>query len=167
MSTEGLDYFGVNLMAYVRDPAIREWDRVLDGTAKGVIAQAAGKKLSGMTGKQKDALRWLIPQIVDVTLHHMLWWLDREESIDVLAKVGQAAKLVRGDAMREAVAVRNQPLQVVVAADAEFLEPADERLELLDAAVAELLGRAVRVVGQAVPKRRHQVGHLLDERLLG
>ncbi len=88
MSKEALDCFGENLMSYGRDLAIREWDRVLDGTAKGVTARAAAKKLSGITGKQMEAIRWLIPHIVDTTLDYVLWWLEQEKSVEVLVKVG-------------------------------------------------------------------------------
>ncbi len=88
MSREALDYFGENLMRYVRDAAIFDWDQQMRGEAKGRTAKILAEKLVGVSDQELELIRWLIPHVVDWTLDHMLWWLEREDSVDVLVSVG-------------------------------------------------------------------------------
>lgn len=86
MNQNALDYFGEILMKKVRDEAISDWDMTIDGEMKDVATQKVRKALSGFSKEQVDVIRWIIPQIVDTTLHHLLWTLDQEKLIDVAVK---------------------------------------------------------------------------------
>jgi hypothetical protein len=74
-----LEHFARTIM-HARDASIKAWDMTVDGSMKSThVAQ----RLKGFTPDQLEALRWLIPQIVDTTLHHVLWGIERDEDVDV------------------------------------------------------------------------------------
>src|SRR5262245_17681040 len=78
-----LDYFGELLMRRVRDEAIADWDMIVDGRMKDDGSKRIRSELSSraFNKEQIDMVRWLVPKIVDTTLHHLLWTLEQEESI--------------------------------------------------------------------------------------
>jgi hypothetical protein len=78
-----LDKFGQLLMKRVRDQTIFEWDMIIDGRAKGVTAKHVHEMLSSFDAQQLEVLHRLVPDIVDTTLHHLLWTLEQEKSVDV------------------------------------------------------------------------------------
>lgn len=86
MEQQALDHFGELLMRRVRDEVIDDWDMIINGRMRGESAQHVRAKLSAFGPHQVDVLRWLIPQIVDTTLHDLLWWLEQEKSVDVAVK---------------------------------------------------------------------------------
>jgi predicted PhzF superfamily epimerase YddE/YHI9 len=86
MSKKFLDYFGELLITRVRDKAILEWDMIVDGKMKDASSKEIKKNLMKFNAEQIDLVRRLIPQIVDTTLHHLLWTLEQEKSIDVAVK---------------------------------------------------------------------------------
>lgn len=85
---EALDYFGRVLMKEVRDRAIRGMDMTLSGHMKGESAERIRKALRKFSVEDIEALKWLLPQVVDSTIHHMLWTLERYEDIIVTVQVG-------------------------------------------------------------------------------
>ena len=88
MRQEVLDHLGQRLMHQVRDRAIVQWDQTIEGRTRGVMGRAAAEKLARLQPEHIEALRWLIPRIVDTTLHHLLWWLERDESVDLVVQTG-------------------------------------------------------------------------------
>lgn len=86
MRRSALDYFGEVLMKKVRDPAISQWEGIIDGRMKSASAQRVHDALAGLNPEQMEVLRSLVPQIVDTTLHHLLWTLEQNENIDVAVK---------------------------------------------------------------------------------
>lgn len=88
MRQEVLDHLGQRLMHEVRDRAIVQWDHTIEGRIRGVMGRAAAEKLAGLQPEHVEALRWLIPRIVDTTLHHVLWWLEGDESVDLVVLAG-------------------------------------------------------------------------------
>lgn len=83
-----LDHFGSTLVQRVRDKAIQDWDMILDGRMKDSNSLGIRHRLSGLSKEQLQIVSWLIPQVVDTTLHHLLWTLEQEESIKVSVQVG-------------------------------------------------------------------------------
>lgn len=83
-----LDRFGELLMRRIRDEAISDWDMILDGTMKDERSQKVRAELAGLDfdSSQVAFIRWLIPQVVDTTLHHLLWTLEQEETVNVAVK---------------------------------------------------------------------------------
>lgn len=89
MSRAALDYFGSLIATRVRDEAIRDWDMILDGGMKDSDSQAIRARIDRlqMSGAALELLSDLIPRIVDTTLHHLLWTLEQEESLDVAVRI--------------------------------------------------------------------------------
>lgn len=83
MSEPQLDHFGQVLMKNVRDQAIDEWEMIIAGKMKSASSQRAHAALANLDAEQVSAVRALVPQIVDSTLHHLLWTLDQDKSIVV------------------------------------------------------------------------------------
>ena len=84
MSQEVLDYFGEVLVKNVRDYTISEWDR--DIVRKNATVRAGKilyEKFKNCTPEQLELIRWLIPQVVDTTLHYFLCMFEQEENIDI------------------------------------------------------------------------------------
>lgn len=86
MKYELLDRFGELLMKRVRDEAITDWDMIVDGRMKDTRSQEIRKQLSGFSQEQIGILKELYPQVVDTVLHHLLWTLEQEDSVDVIVK---------------------------------------------------------------------------------
>ena len=87
MSKKALDLFGQLLINNIRDKAIFEWDMIIKGEMKDIETQKVQQVLSDLTKKEIDIISWLIPQIVDTTIHHLLWTLEQNKSIDVAVKM--------------------------------------------------------------------------------
>jgi hypothetical protein len=86
-----LDAFGRLLMRRVRDPAIRDWDGILDGRMRDMRSRWLQRRLELLTTEQRAVLRDLIPEIVDTTLHYLLYALEDEDSVSVGKRAGGAA----------------------------------------------------------------------------
>jgi hypothetical protein len=78
-----LDAFGRLLMARVRDASIVEWDGIIDGGATSPAEKRLHELLKTFDAQQRDAIRELLPQIVDTTLDHLLWTLEQVKWVDV------------------------------------------------------------------------------------
>lgn len=81
MNNKFLDLFGEILMQRVRDEAIEQWEMTLKGKMKNENSQRL-YNLATASG-QSQLINELVPQIVDTTLHHLLWTLEQEDSIDI------------------------------------------------------------------------------------
>ena len=87
MNQKTLDLFGRILIQRIRDEAIEEWYDILNGKKKGVTAKKIQKLLTSFDEEQLDVLRQIIPEIVDTTLHYLLWTLEQENSINVFVEI--------------------------------------------------------------------------------
>lgn len=83
-----LDYFGKVLMERVRDHAIFEMDGALSGHMVDESSKEIRTALRGYSQEDIEVLKWLIPQIVDKTIHYLLWTLDTDEAINVTVETG-------------------------------------------------------------------------------
>jgi hypothetical protein len=90
-----LDVFGELLVTRVREKAIRDWMKQLDGRMKGETADRLRPDIEELGPGQLALLRRLVPQIVDTTLHHLLWTLEQERSIEVLVSGSSGPESVR------------------------------------------------------------------------
>jgi hypothetical protein len=84
MSQIMLDKFGEILIQSVRDEAINDWEKILDGRMKGERAAEIRNFLSGYSIEHVELLKELIPQVVDTTLHHLLWTIEEIDTLKVL-----------------------------------------------------------------------------------
>lgn len=66
---------------------------ILDGRMKdqGSARIRAELERHGFTSDQLTVLAWLVPKIVDSTLHHLLWTLEQDTSVDVAVKTDAGA----------------------------------------------------------------------------
>jgi len=92
---DALDRFGEFLVKQVRDEAIWEWTEMLAGRMKGDIAERLRPKLSRLDPSTLALIGHLVPQIIDTTLHYLLWTLEQDEAIDiaVTTKTGRVPSL--------------------------------------------------------------------------
>lgn len=90
MNNPLLDKLGEILMKQVRDKAIGDWERIVTGQMRGASAERIRQHLACLSPQQTDLLLKLIPQIVDTTLHHLLWTVEQEKSLDLMLKDEQA-----------------------------------------------------------------------------
>jgi hypothetical protein len=76
--------FGQQLISEVRDRSIRQWDRIVDGTLKSLVAQQIHSTANLQT------LSDVAPKVVDTVLHNLLILLEQlEENGEIrLADVG-------------------------------------------------------------------------------
>ena len=80
---EALDRFGTFLMRRVRDEAISYWDMIVAGEMKGKRAQDIHTRVEKLPADAVAVLHDLIPQVVDSTLHQLLWGLEEADDITV------------------------------------------------------------------------------------
>lgn len=78
-----LDLFGQSVVEEVRDVTIRDWDCIIVGKAKGVTADAVKEKLALLTKEQLETLVWMLPKVVDSTIHNFLLMFDKSKEIDL------------------------------------------------------------------------------------
>lgn len=81
---EIIEAFGKLLISDVRDHTIETFDGMLQGTVKGSTAQKIQEKIKTFDQEQMDALEWMVPHIVDLCLHNMLWMAEQQEDITLL-----------------------------------------------------------------------------------
>jgi hypothetical protein len=83
MKNEALDRFGSFLVKRVRDQTIWEWDKVVDGQMKDADTRRVRERLTSFDAQQMEVVHYLIPKIVDTTLHYLLFALEGEKSIEI------------------------------------------------------------------------------------
>ncbi|MED1793617.1 epimerase [Brevibacillus nitrificans] len=83
MKSGALDLFGELLMRKVRDESIEMSDRIIEGKMTDRRLSYVNNLL--LENEDNELIRALVPRIVDITLHHLLWTIEQEESIDVLS----------------------------------------------------------------------------------
>lgn len=81
MNNKLLDLFGEKLIQSVRDEAIEQWEMTIEGKMRSEDSQILFKLIAN--SGQSDLINELIPQIVDTTLHHLLWTLEQDDLIDI------------------------------------------------------------------------------------
>lgn len=84
---KALDIFGEIIMTRVRDKAILQWDKTIEGRMKDVDSQGIFKDMELFNDEQLQIIRKIIPKIVDTTIHHLLWTLEQTESVNIAVKV--------------------------------------------------------------------------------
>lgn len=89
LEKEALDRFGELLIRKVRGKAIADWSKLLDGRMKGETAARLGPAIALLAPSERHLLGRLVPEIVDSTLHHLLWSLDQDTSVSVAVKTSE------------------------------------------------------------------------------
>lgn len=83
MASDPLERLGEILVTRVRDKAIADWDKILDGRMKGNTATRVREELGRFGPNSNEVLASMVPRVVDTVLHHLLWTLEQEESLEV------------------------------------------------------------------------------------
>lgn len=88
---ELLDVFGEILMKRVRDEAIEQWEKTIQGELKSQECQRLHNLIS--SSGQSEMFNDLVPKIVDTTLHHLLWTFEQNELIDINVANGDSKQI--------------------------------------------------------------------------
>jgi hypothetical protein len=83
MNQTALDRFGELLMSRVRDEAIVDWDMILTGQMKDRDSQRISNAIDQLSPSVKALISELVPQIVDTALHHLLWTIEQNDTVEV------------------------------------------------------------------------------------
>lgn len=78
-----LEVFGRLIIEKVRDVTIQDWDSLVDGKSKGVTAKAVNEKLASFTQEELQIIKWIIPKIVDTTMHNFLCMIESSKKFDI------------------------------------------------------------------------------------
>lgn len=81
IKTPALDHFGRLMMERVRDEALDDWERMLRGRMRGRTARDVAAALSSLDHRQRQALAFVVPAIVETVIDHVLWMFEQEESV--------------------------------------------------------------------------------------
>ena len=73
---EALDKFGRLLVERGRDSTIQQWDNIVEGRSKAPIRKKWGDNFARLSPEAQEFVHAIIPEIVDSTLHYMLWMLE-------------------------------------------------------------------------------------------
>jgi hypothetical protein len=95
MSNNHLDTFGEILIKKVRDGAIQDWESIINGKMKSQRSSEIREKLSSFNDEQIEIIKDLFPMVVDSTLHHLLWTLEQEDTIELTIEVNQKVSNIR------------------------------------------------------------------------
>ena len=82
MSTANLDTCGQFLMT-IRDKSVKDWEMTFEGKLRSQRAQHIHQRLGVLTEDQKVLLLSLLPQIVDTTLHNLLFNLEQTPNMQL------------------------------------------------------------------------------------
>jgi hypothetical protein len=81
------ELLGKLLMTRVRDQSIKDIDMIISGQAKGIGVEPIQKLLSSFDKKQLQALHELVPEIIDITLHNLLWLFEEAEFLEISIRI--------------------------------------------------------------------------------
>lgn len=81
---ENLDEFGKIFINEVRDSTIYSIDNMINGSMKGKTTQEIKEKFLDLSDKHIDVIKWLVPKIVDISLHNMLFTIEQYDEIELL-----------------------------------------------------------------------------------
>jgi len=85
-----LDLFGKLLIEKVRDESIEQWQLTLSGKMGGERSRFLYKELSKSFDEiQINLLEEIISQVVDTTIHNMLWTIEQESELKLLINTNQ------------------------------------------------------------------------------
>lgn len=89
MNAIAMDMYGKALMSEVRDETISQIDRTIDGKMRDESSQLIKEKLSQFNSDQLETLKWLVPQIVDLSLHNLLTMIEQSEVVKIMVIDGK------------------------------------------------------------------------------
>lgn len=81
-----LNEFGQILIQETRDKTITRFEKMVDGSLKSISAKAVQEKFNGFSAEQLEVVEWLIPQIVDSSLHNLLFMIEEHPELEVIYK---------------------------------------------------------------------------------
>ena len=89
---DSFDRFGRFLMKFVRDQSISEWRRIIDGHMKDETSLFIKKQLDDFSEKNVVFIRDLIPEIVDTTIHYLLFGIEQNDDIEIVVEDENGAR---------------------------------------------------------------------------
>jgi hypothetical protein len=83
MANQALETVGRMLVLKVRDRAVTDWLSLVNGKMKGARAAKVTRLLETFTPEQLEVVGKIIPEVVDTTLHHLLFELEQNETVRI------------------------------------------------------------------------------------
>ncbi len=81
-----LDHVGELIISQVRDAAIRSYDRLVSGHWKAREDRVLHNRLQELSPDQLAVVRDVAVEMVDTTIHNVLWMLENREDVDLTAR---------------------------------------------------------------------------------
>ena len=79
-----LDNFGKIFISEVRDNTLEAFEKMFNGSMKGLTAQNVRDKIAIFDEQEKSVLLWLLSKTVDQCMYNMLFMLEEHEEIEML-----------------------------------------------------------------------------------
>ena len=79
-----IECFGKSLMKNVRDRSINQMELRINGKMMDEDSKDIYLKIEKLGREEKELIEEIIPQIVDITLHNMLFMIEEEEEIKLM-----------------------------------------------------------------------------------
>jgi hypothetical protein len=106
MKSTSLDRFGELLVKSFRDKAIEQNEMLLNGQLKGKAVQLLQARVGELSSAQKDVVRDVVKDLLDVALHDFLFALqdahDRKLGIEVIVdgeNVAELSEMLNGEVL--------------------------------------------------------------------
>ncbi|WP_455718513.1 hypothetical protein [Anaerosporobacter sp.] len=91
-----LSYFGEVLIKEVRDRTIHGFDMRVTGKMKDGDSQKLYAEMQKMSNEQRQLIERIIPQIVDLSIHNMLFMIEEYPNIDLQVEAEKMSELSDG-----------------------------------------------------------------------
>lgn len=82
--SSALDNFGEVFISEVRDNTLETFERIFDGSMRGMTAEKMRDKISIFNEQEKNVLLWLLSKTADYCMHNMLFMLEEHEELELL-----------------------------------------------------------------------------------
>ena len=79
-----LESFGEVFIREVRDNTLETFEKMFDGSMRGMTAEKVREKISIFDEQEKSVLLWLLSKTVDYCMHNTLFMLEEHEEIELL-----------------------------------------------------------------------------------
>ncbi|MBD5515007.1 MAG: hypothetical protein HDR06_10245 [Lachnospiraceae bacterium] len=82
--SNNLESFGEVFISEVRDNTLEAFEKMFNGSMKGLTAQNVRDKIAIFDEQEKSVLLWLLSKTVDQCMYNMLFMLEAHEEIEML-----------------------------------------------------------------------------------
>ena len=92
--SETLDIFGDLVVQSVRDATFSQFEKIKDGKLRSKSAKLLHEKIANFKPEEMEALKSVVLDTIDSTLHHFLWLFEQNEEYDIVRYIEEKKKPV-------------------------------------------------------------------------